>query len=554
MRPVLSAASQRQFDLHHIQRGVSGLVLMENAGRGAAHLVGLKLRPRRPEEAPRTGSSVVGSCIRCADERSLEGAEVTVVCGSGNNGGDGFVVARHLMNRGTRVRLFCLSPSAALRGDAQTMARAFEATGGFVELLGELRAMASERNGEETEGGVAVSEEFQNALASASLVVDALLGTGLSRPVQGLPRAVIEAMNACAAPVIALDLPSGLDATSGKSWGATVMATHTISFAHLKTGLLTTHGHAHGGNLTVSHIGVPSDLPVGIAPSAWLLEESDVAARIRPREATDHKGRSGRVGVVAGSPGTIGAARLCTRAALRGGAGLVTLCNRAAVVERFEAEAAEVMTQVIREDDLSADTQLDRFDSLVVGPGLGCDAFSRGVLRGVLAAQRPTVVDADALTLLSTGAVSWREVHELCVLTPHPGEAARLLDTSIHELESDRWGSVASLSERAGCAVLLKGSRPLLQAPGREPVVSAFGSAALATGGSGDVLCGLLAAFFVGVETPQLLFDRVLAAVGVQGMAAEAWSAEHGDRGLLASEVADRAPAVMARLARLLRG
>lgn len=543
MRPILSANSQRAFDQHHIRRGVSGLVLMENAGRGAAHLVGLKLRPRLSEEAPRTGSSVVGSCIRCADERSLEGAEVVVLCGPGNNGGDGFVVARHLINRGTRVRLFSLLPSSELQGDALTMARAFEAIGGVVEPAG----VAPPGEGE-AQGGMAPSPQLRSALESASLVVDALLGTGLCRPVEGLSRALIESLNAGTAPVVSLDLPSGLDATTGRVWGVAVRARHSVCFAHLKMGLLTTHGHAHGGRLTVSHIGVPSDLPVDISPSAWLLEESDVVVRLRPREATDHKGKAGRVGVVAGSPGTIGAARLCSRAALRGGAGLVTLCNRASVVERFEAEAVEVMTQVLREDDETAAETLALMDSLVVGPGLGCDAFAREALRWTLAARRPTVVDADALTLLGSGELAWNELHELCVLTPHPGEAARLLGTSIEEVEADRWTSAARLSERAGCTVLLKGSRPIVQAAQGEPVVSAFGSAALGTGGSGDVLCGLIAAFCVGAESPPRVFDRVLAAVGVQGMAAEAWSAEHGDRGLLASEVADRAPAVMARL------
>ena len=532
MRPVLSVEQMRAFDAQIIAAGVSGSILMENAGRGAAHLIGLKLRPRAIGQAPHTGSSVAGSCVRCADERSLAGAKVLVLAGSGNNGGDGFVVARHLAARGAAVSVLMTCPAERLSGDAQLAFLAMEA----INVL-----------------GISLFEaDFRAHIADADCIVDALLGTGAEREVTGVLREVIECVNSSAAYVVALDIPSGLHATTGVVLGAAVRAQHTVTFAHLKQGLLTTYGHEHAGNITLSHIGVPSALPAEIEPAAWLLEESDVRARLPVRAATSHKGTAGRVVVVAGSPGTIGAARLTSRAALRGGAGLVTICSDAEVISKLEEENAEVMTRPWASAGSAAPEEalFSAADALIVGPGLGQAEWAHAAIRSVLLAGRPTVVDADALRFIATtGRVFWRE-HQpgaWCVLTPHPAEAASLLGVSTAEVENDRFGAVKELTDNYGATVLLKVSRPLMCAPGRAPVVSAFGSPALATAGSGDVLCGILAAQLVGAPGISTIFDRLLVAVALQGQAAELWTQENGDRGLLASEIGDLVPRVMAR-------
>ncbi|HXS15851.1 MAG TPA: NAD(P)H-hydrate dehydratase, partial [Polyangiaceae bacterium] len=471
MRPVLSAEQMRAFDQHHIEAGVSGSILMENAGRGAAHLIGLKLRPREPSSAPRIGSNVVGSCVRCADERSLFGARVLVLAGAGNNGGDGLVVARHLAARAADVRVLLSVAPEQVSGTARVALDALCAVGVHPQHL--LRA------------------DYEAAISEADVVVDALLGTGAERAITGALREVIDTLNAAHKYVIALDIPSGLHATRGGELGVTVRANHTVTFAHLKTGLLTNLGHKYAGSITLSHIGVPSALPAHIEPSAWLIEESDVRARLKPRLSSGHKGQAGHVVVAAGSVGTLGAARLASRAALRGGAGLVTIVNDAQAIALLQSEVAEVMTQVF-DVDAPAPLQpqvLERADACIVGPGLGQSPLAHALFERVLSARRPTVVDADALRYLAAdGRQVWQRLSPgaFCVLTPHPGEAAALLGVSSAEVEQDRFLAVERLASEFGACVLLKGSRPLLKAPGRAPVVSAFGSPALSTAGSGD--------------------------------------------------------------------
>lgn len=527
MRPVLSAEQMRAFDQHHISAGVSGSILMENAGRGAAHLIGLKLRPRAPEQPPRTGSNVAGSCVRCADEKSLWGARVLVLSGGGNNGGDGFVVARHLAARAAQVRVLVSVTPNQVMGSARAALEALCAVGVKPEDL--------------------FSSDYRAAMDEADVVVDALLGTGAEREVKGALREVIEALNAAQKYVVALDIPSGLHATRGSELGVAVRADHTVTFAHLKQGLLTSVGHKCAGNITLSHIGVPSALPAHIAPSAWLIEESDVRARLKTRLPSGHKGQAGHVVVVAGSVGTLGAARLASRAALRGGAGLVTVVNDAETIAQLEGEVAEVMTHAFPSGTPGApETQLlKRADAFVLGPGLGQSSFAHSLFEHIISARRPTVVDADALRhLAGEGREAWRH-HQpgpWCVLTPHPGEAAALLGISSEEIEQDRFLAAQRLAAEFGACVLLKGSRPLLVAPGHAPLVSAFGSPALATAGSGDVLCGILAAQLVGQTSQAALFDQLMVAVVLQGQAAELWEKQHGDRGLLASEIGDLIP------------
>ncbi len=536
MRPVLSAEEMRAWDQRQIEAGVPGIVLMENAGRGAAHLIGLKVRPRVAGQAPHTGSAVAGTCVRCADERSLLGVQALIVCGPGNNGGDGFVVARHLASRGAVVRVWGWGDRQRLRGDAELACRSMEAVGIPWEPL-------------------PLAEAWGPALTQASVVVDALLGTGTQRPIEGTLREFVEALNASGAYVIALDVPTGLDATTGARLGVCVEAKHTITFGHLKQGLLTTEGHRCAGTVTLSHLGVPPTLGA-LQPNAWLLEERDVRGWLQPRSPVSHKRSSGRVVVVAGRPGTLGAARLSAHGALRGGAGVVTIATHAAAVALLDAEVREVMTHPLA-DDRASRQLLASADALVVGPGLGNDEASGELILLALRAQRPTVLDADALRWLANagpslglppGSLGGSDSLALCILTPHPGEAGALLGCGAAEIERDRFAAAQLIAERYGALVLLKGSRPVLARPQGSAVVSAFGSPALATAGSGDILCGLVAAQLVAATSSDELFELACCGLGLQGMAAERWAALHGDRGLLASEVADQVPALVSAL------
>lgn len=528
MRPVLSRAQIQEFDRSWISRGVPGIVLMENAGRGAAHLIGLKARPRSFGEQPRQGSSVVGSCVRCADERSLAGVGFLLLAGAGNNGGDAFVIARHLAARAANVRVWGLVSGSALKGDAKVAWEAMEAVGIRLEPLPE-------------------ESDWSSAFNEADLIVDGLLGTGADRPVEGLLARLIDAVNQAGTRVIALDIPSGLDAETGKVLGCVVRAEHTVTFAHLKKGLLTTEGHAHAGTITVSHIGVPSTLPAQMVPAAWLLERSDISSVLAPRSRAAHKGTAGRVTVIAGSAGTVGAARLSSRACLRAGAGLVTLLTGPETVTQLEGEVVEVMTASYKSERTSE--LLKKADAIVVGPGLGQGREARAISESAFAEGRPTVVDADALRLIAEDRTAFlRAPRRLFVLTPHPGEASDLLSMGVADVEGDRFAAAQRLSEELHAVVVLKGPRTIIAAPGQAPRVSAFGSPALATAGSGDVLAGILGAFLVGAESREEVFLRAQAAVCVHALCGERWEAQHGDRGLLASELGDLVPEVISEL------
>lgn len=490
----------RHFDRHATEIGkLPSLLLMENAGRGAAEAIVRRFPERR--------------CI--------------VVCGSGNNGGDGFVVARRLMTLGIDACVLSSTPLERLGPDAAIMRQAYQALGGRVQPL-TLEALASASAGE------------------PSVIVDALLGTGLDRDVQEPLKSVIDAINSSPSPVASLDIPSGLDADSGRVLGVAVRADLTITFAHPKLGLLTPRGLEHTGQLEVADIGVPKHLVQHVGHSAVTIERADLERLNSRRLAATHKGNSGRVAIVAGSAGSIGAARLVARAALRAGAGLVTIINVDEVATRLEAMAMEVMTARLN-PAAPGDSLIElagHSDALVIGPGLGVNAQTRELVEAALDLPCTKVIDADALTVLGPNTRMLAQASQT-IVTPHPGEAGRLLGTSAAAVEDDRYGCLERLVELTQGVVVLKGAHSLIGAPGHLPHVNTTGSAVLATGGSGDVLAGMLGALCVG-RTP---FAAAHFAVGVHGLAGESWQRRTGaDRGLLASEIADELPAVLAQL------
>jgi NAD(P)H-hydrate epimerase len=507
--PVVSRDQIRAFDRHAIDVcRVPSLVLMENAGRGATELVA-----RRLEERP---------------------GPVAVVCGPGNNGGDGFVVARLLRMRGRDVTVLFASHRDRLTGDALANHDAFVGLGGNVVMVDDANV-----------------ERFSDELRRSVLVVDALLGTGLDRDVSGLFAALIERMNEANRIVIALDIPSGLDANTGVPHGRSVAATETVTFACLKLGLVTSSGAARAGNVTVADIGVPRSLVDHVGTSARLLEESDVSRWVSPRPIDVHKGGAGHVVVVAGSPGKTGAALLVARGALRTGAGLVTICTFPDAADAVDQRVLEEMTARIDPSRLEAslDDALKGASAVAVGPGLGhSDEARRVVEHVVLAWDGLKVVDADALTHFAGRLDALRAARGRLVLTPHPGEMGRLLGIATADVEKDRFGALARAVDRSGAVVLLKGARTLIGAPGELPVVNPTGTPALATAGSGDTLSGIIAALVASLDDP---FRAACLGAFVHGRAGEHWAAESGaDRGLLAHEIADKVPGVLAALTR----
>jgi hydroxyethylthiazole kinase-like uncharacterized protein yjeF len=376
-----------------------------------------------------------------------------------------------------------------------------------------------------------------------------LFGTGLSRPLSGSFRALVESLNAADVEVVSLDIPSGLNADTGAIMGAAVIACQTITFGHPKTGLLTSSAPDHTGELRVVDLGVPQRLGPALTPRARWLTQGDAVSWLEARPRSTHKGRSGRVLVIGGSPGKTGAALLSANAALRSGAGLVTIAAFADAVQSLDARVVEVMTRPIETERLefSLDAALANADAVVIGPGLGQEAIARRVVdHVVLVHPGPKLLDADAITHFAGRAQELARAPGPCLLTPHPGELGRLLGLSAQEVEADRFGALERALELTHKSVLLKGPHTLVGEPGVPPWVVSEGHPALAIGGSGDVLSGI-----TGASLAQLgpLRAGALGAF-VHGRAARLWVDEHGgaDRGLFARELADLVPRVLASL------
>lgn len=506
MIPVLSRDQMRAFDAHAIECHVPGLVLMENAGRCATDVLARELLGGDPR-----------------------GARVLIVAGAGNNGGDGFVMARHLRARGAELELFLTGTVDKLRGDARANADAWLGLGGNVVELGE----------ESSLDGLGV------AVARADVLVDALFGTGLDRPIKGKKADIVAIMNAARASRLAVDIASGVDADTGSTLGVAICADVTVTFAHYKLGLLTPNGARLCGRTFVVDIGVPPSLAERVGIAAHAIETSDVCAWLAPRALDVHKNNAGHVLVMGGSPGKIGAALLASRASLRGGAGLVTLASFDEAAALLEQRVVEVMTARIDGGAIRASVEalVEGRSAVVLGPGFGLDErAAEGVAAALSCAQCTVVCDADALTLVARSTLARRDGP--WILTPHPAEAARLLGTTTADIERDRFVAVRALAAKYGAIVVLKGAHSLVAATDGRVVVNRSGSPALATAGSGDVLAGLVAAFASSLSP----FDAACAAVHVHGLAAEAWSRGHGDRGLLASEIADGVPGVLGAL------
>lgn len=518
MIPVLSSWQARAFDAFVAEQcSVPTLLLMENAGRSAAWIIHQRLTHAQ-KGGRRAGSA----------------RHVVCVCGGGNNGGDGFVVARHLLGLGYAVRVVACGERDTLPADARVNLDAWLGLGGEV-----LELPAGD------------APDLQAAWASGDLLVDAMFGTGLNRPLAGRFRLLVEAINAAGLDVVSLDIPSGLNADTGAVMGAAVVADLTITFGHPKAGLLTSGALDYTGDLSVADLGVPQRLGPALTPRAQWVEQADAESWVEARPRSTHKGQSGRVLVIGGSPGKTGAALLSASAALRAGAGLVTICAFSEAIQSLDSRVIEVMTRAIDPEHIEAslDAALENVDAVVLGPGLGLgDAARRVVDHVVLGRNVPTVLDADAISLFA------QRTHELadspgpCLLTPHPGELGRLLGLSASEVEADRFSALDRGVERTRKTLLLKGPYTLIGEPGVAPRVVSEGHPALAIGGSGDVLAGIAGASIAALGP---LRAGALGAF-VHGRAARLWVDAHGgaDRGLFARELADFVPHAFAALVR----
>jgi NAD(P)H-hydrate epimerase len=384
-------------------------------------------------------------------------------------------------------------------------------------------------------GGVLGGGSLGNAMDGADAIVDGLFGTGLDRPIGEEMAEIMRLANALTVPRLALDVPSGLHANTGVALGEAIRADVTVTFAFHKLGLHTATGAALAGRVYVADIGVPP-IPRG-EPDAFLITETDARSHRRPRAVDVHKYRAGHVAILAGSPGKSGAALLAARGALRTGAGAVTIVTWPEVCDALAGHVPEIMLAPIGGD---LPDRLAGKAAIVIGPGLGLDARARDVVAAALdATGAPCVLDADALSHFAGDPSRIARWGERVVLTPHAGELARMFGVESRQVDVDRFAWADRAATDTGAIVLLKGPRTLVARAGHPILINPTGGPALAVAGSGDVLAGVIGALLADHE------PHVAAWLGawLHGRAGDAWASAHGDRGLLAHEIADLIPA-----------
>jgi NAD(P)H-hydrate epimerase len=505
---LVTAKEMRELDRLTIEEyGTPGYVLMERAGEGTTEAL--------LNTFPHTHS-----------------APVLVAAGKGNNGGDGFVVARLLKKQGIQCEVILAAKKNEVKGDALRNLSAFLRTRGRVTEITEPAQLTL----------------VQEKLGRCGLVVDALLGTGLNSPVQGLMAALIDLINTSGVPVVAVDIPSGLDADSGKPLGTAIQAELTATFGYPKLGHIGDPGASYVGNLVVVDIGIAAEAIARVKPQTRLLVAESAGTLVRQRRRAAHKGDFGHLVVLAGARGKSGAALLCGGAALRVGTGLVTLAGPSSLNAVFSSVLIEAMTMPFPErpdgslalDEAAVTQALQGKTAVAFGPGVGVSSDTIGLTRWLLAhSDYPLVIDADGLNCLATDVTALQHARGPVVLTPHPGEMARLLGKSNAEVQTQRLEIARTFAQQHRCCLVLKGANTIIAAPDGRAWVNTSGNPGMASGGMGDVLTGmisgLLAQGYPVEEACQL-------AVFLHGYVGDRAAEEKGEAGILARDLIERLP------------
>jgi len=490
----------REIDRLTIKKyGIPGLVLMENAGRAVA--------------------DVLLDNFNYADK-------VAIFAGGGNNGGDGFVVARHLISEGLDVDTYVVSDPKKYKGDALTNYKALVKIGGnIIELKDNLRKYKQ-----------------------ADVIVDALFGTGLDREVTGFYKKVIEFINIQGVPTIAVDIPSGLDSNSGYPLGTAILADITVTFVLPKLGISIYPGVEFAGEIYVADITTPDFLENDIPYE--LLSSESVVDIIEPRYEDTHKGIYGHLFILAGSPGKSGAAALSALGAQRSGTGLVTVGIPKSLNLIMEQKTTEAMTEPLPETDLetfglvSLDRAMeiaeDKKTAIAIGPGISTTNETREFVYEIIRdSELPMVIDADALTLVGDNPKILNEAKAPIVLTPHPGEMSRLAGISTEEVQANRIGVALDFSTKYNVYLVLKGARSVISTPQGEIFINTTGNAGMASGGMGDILTGIIGGLLAQRIEPA---DACKLGVFAHGLAGDLAAEQSGEAGIIASDVANKLP------------
>ncbi len=502
------------FEMRNIDRvcmeeiGLPGIALMENAG-----------------------SSIAIAALEML--RESNGKSVSVVAGRGNNGGDGFVVARHLANYGVRVKVFLLAEKEKISGDAKTN----------LEVLERIDLSPKEITSEEE------LEQIRSSLVHSDLIIDALLGTGIKGEVRGLFAPAIKLINEMPRPVLSVDIPSGLDTDRGSPLGVCVKADRTVTLGLPKRGLVVYPGASYVGKLSIAHIGIPAKLLNSEEIKVELVDEEMVRSIIPTRADDAHKGSCGRVLVVAGSVGLTGAAAMASTAALRSGAGLVTLALPESLNDLMEVKVTEVMTYPLPETSSRSLSYkaldkimnlADKSSVLALGPGLStAEDTVKLVQELVQRINLPLVIDADGLNAFAGRRDLLKRIKAPLVLTPHPGELSRIIEIDISEILADRIEIGRNTAEELSATLVLKVPRTITATPEGKAFINPTGNSGMATGGTGDVLTGIIAGLIAQGVNPT---SAAIAGVYIHGLAGDLAACEKGKLGMIAGDLLEKVP------------
>ncbi len=501
---IVTASQMQELDRRTIhEAGVPGKVLMERAG------IGVVAALEQTFGSPR-------------------GKTVTIFCGKGNNGGDGFVVARLLRGKKCKVHVCLLANPRDLKGDAKTMYQR------FAKLAGTSKVWASPSEA-----------KIHQLLGHSDFVVDALLGTGISSPVQDEYRTAIEAISDSGLPAIAVDIPSGIHTDSGAILGTAVQARLTATFGYPKLGLFLGPAIDHVGDIHYVDIGIPTNYIDDMNVSTTLITQAFIQEVLPCRKASSHKGTFGHAGIIAGSPGKTGAAALATLAALRVGTGLVTVATPESANVCLEAKTLEAMTAPMPEThehtlSLKSLPLLHEFaqtrDAIGLGPGLTTQPETVELIQALIAEiDRPCVIDADALNALAGDADLLNTCRSTPVLTPHPGEMARLMGhRSTQDINADRLNIARDFAQSHSCVLVLKGARTIVAGPDGKAAICPTGNPGMATAGMGDVLTGMITGLLAQGLSP---WQAARAGVFLHGFAGDIAAQKIGQAGLIAGDL-----------------
>jgi hydroxyethylthiazole kinase-like uncharacterized protein yjeF len=513
---LVTANEMQKIDRSTIESfGLPGRILMENAGRGATQFF-------------------------LEQFKDAKNKKVGVIAGRGNNGGDGFVIARYLAQKGIRVTVYLLSEHQKVSGDAAAN----------LQLLSPLKVPVIEMP------DATSFSAHETAMRHEEIWIDAILGTGLRSDVKGFFKDVINFINHSNKPVFAVDIPSGLNSDTGQPCGACVWADATATFAFAKTGHFLFPGADYTGNLKIIDIGVPPHIANDVSPLQYLLTPDLIRTVFSPRPSNAHKGHTGHLLVIAGSTGKTGAAVMTATSAMRSGAGLVTLGIPASLNPVLEVQVIETMTEPLPEtvngilDETSVNRIMDLLSDkkcLAIGPGIGTATGTQKLFKHLLQENtKPVVIDADGLNILAGHIEILKDLDTPVVLTPHPGEMARLIGTTSADVQKNRIKCARDFSTKFNVHVVLKGAGTVVAHPDGRVFINPTGNPGMASGGMGDVLTGIIAGFIAQGHSPELAAH---AGVYLHGAAADSLVKNKGPFGYLATDVMNTLPEVIKTLA-----